>query len=286
VRIQDVLADGVTVRMREWGDENAPPLVFWPGLNPSAHVQLEEVGRQLADDNGLWVLAISPPGWELPPLESSAYRPSLLAGMIVRTLDGLAIERAAFCGHSWGASIGCHLAVRHPERLSALVLLDAGYTNFQDRPDFEDESLEELTKRLRDSAPVFESWNDYLKSARSRTRAWRPALEARTRAGMREREGKIVARVPPEAVAAALHGVGQEPPRDVLALDAEPRCPTLLVVASESLEQEWAAQALEDFRARVPSAEVMELDSGHDLLADAPKETTRVVGEWLRLAAS
>ena len=30
-------------------------------------------------------------------------------------------------GYSWGGDVGCHVAPRYPDRVSALVLLDAGY---------------------------------------------------------------------------------------------------------------------------------------------------------------
>jgi hypothetical protein len=38
---------------------------------------------------------------------------------------------------------------------------------------------------------------------------------------------------------------------------------------------------IERFRAAVPQAEVRRVDSGHDLLADAPEETIRLVADFL-----
>lgn len=55
--------------------------------------------------------------------------------------------------------------------------------------------------------------------------------------------------------------------------------PTVLVVASETVATDHGRRARERFRSEVPSAEVVELDSGHDLLADAPEETTDVVAK-------
>ena len=39
---------------------------------------------------------------------------------------------------------------------------------------------------------------------------------------------------------------------------------------------------LERFRALVPQVETHEVDSDHDLLADAADETIQAVGDWLR----
>jgi pimeloyl-ACP methyl ester carboxylesterase len=74
------------------------------------------------------VLAVSPPGLgETPALEPEEYRPSGLAGLVVRLLDALGLERATFAGFSWGGFVGCRVAALAPERLSALVLLEGGY---------------------------------------------------------------------------------------------------------------------------------------------------------------
>ncbi|MFW5950486.1 MAG: alpha/beta fold hydrolase [Gemmatimonadota bacterium] len=48
-----------------------------------------------------------------------------MAGLLVRWLDALEIERAHFVGHSMGAQVGVHLASRWPERIERLVLTDA-----------------------------------------------------------------------------------------------------------------------------------------------------------------
>lgn len=42
-----------------------------------------------------------------------------------RVLDGLGWERAIIAGHSWGGHLAMHVAVAHPERARALVVLDA-----------------------------------------------------------------------------------------------------------------------------------------------------------------
>ena len=108
--------------------------MFWPGLNPSAPWTLVEAGPAWADRYGLRVLAVSPPGWETPPLPAERYRPRALGRLVCSQLDGLKLGRVAYVGASWGASIGCHLAATAPERLSGLVLLDAGYLDSQDLP--------------------------------------------------------------------------------------------------------------------------------------------------------
>jgi pimeloyl-ACP methyl ester carboxylesterase len=282
VRERTVDAGGVPLPLREWGGQDSPALLFWPGLNPSAHAQLDEAGPVWAAEFGFRVLSVSPPGWETDPLPPERYRTTALADLAVAALDALELERAAFAGFSWGASIGCHVAARAPERLNALVLLDAGYTNFQDQPGFEPMTLEAAIAAMRGYSLEFESWADVYATFEQRARAWRPALEERARAGMVERGGVIASRVAPETAGAAWYGVVAEPPRDAVPALAENGVPVLLLAASETVREAWAAQALRRFRDAVPRADVVEVDSGHDLLADAPEETIRIVGDLLR----
>jgi pimeloyl-ACP methyl ester carboxylesterase len=282
VRERMVDAGRVPLRLREWGGQDSPALLFWPGLNPSAHAQLNEAGPVWAAEFGFRVICVSPPGWETDALPPERYRTTALADLAVAAMDALELERAAFAGFSWGASIGCHVAARAPQRLNALVLLDAGYTNFQDQPGFEPTTLEAMIDEVRRLSLEFHSWAEVYAHFKQRARTWRSALEERVHAGMVERGGLIAPRVAPETAGAAWHGVVAEPPRDAIPALAQNDVPILLLTASETVGEDWAAQALRRFRAAVPRAEVVEVDSGHDLLADAPEETIRIVGDWLR----
>ena len=128
--LKSVRVGGVELVIRQWGEDEGRPLLFWHGLNPFGALQLNEVGPAWAA-RGFCVLSIAAPGIADSPslAELEGYRPSRLAGLVVELADLLSLERFAFVGWSWGASIGVHLAVRHRGRLEALVLLDAGHTD-------------------------------------------------------------------------------------------------------------------------------------------------------------
>ena len=197
-------------------------------------------------------------------------------------LDALGLERAAYAGFSWGASIGCHLGARYAERLSSLVLLDAGY---QDVP-ADGKSLEE---RIEDARTMqagfgFADWEGLFAAAREAGGRWSPEREERLRAGMREEDGQLVVAASPEAAAAALHGVMADPPTEQLKALGRTGLPVLLVTSGERAGDEEGQAAVPRFREAVPQAEVVHVpDSGHDLLADAPAETIRAVGDFLDL---
>jgi pimeloyl-ACP methyl ester carboxylesterase len=117
--------------VREW-EAGGPALVYWGGLNPAAPDGLHEAGPAWSERYGLRVLAVSPPGLgETPPVDADAYRPSELAGLVVRLLDALEVERVLYVGASWGGFVGCRVATLAPGRLQGLVLLDGGHRDIE-----------------------------------------------------------------------------------------------------------------------------------------------------------
>lgn len=253
---------------REWGAPDGRPLLFWPGLNPWGSLQLVEVGPQLAG-RGVHVISIAAPGGgETPPLaEPEAYLPSRLAQLVVDVADDHGIDRFVYMGASWGASIGVHLGALHPERVEALVLLDAGHTDYA-----LEKTRDELVAEFEaDQASFrFPTWDAYFELIRERVRDWRPELEPRYRAGMVERDGAIVTLASARAAAWALYGVATEPPSSAW---EQLTMPVTLVLASEQPDPDAVAR----FRVAVPHAEVVVLDSGHDIAEDAAGELVDLV---------
>ncbi len=273
---------GFPLVVREWGDGDRL-LVYWPGLTPFGTLHLNEAGPVWAETYGLHVISISPPGVETEALPAEAYALPRLAALVVDLLDALGLERAAYAGFSWGASIGCHLGALHAERLSSLVLLDAGY---QDVP-ADGKNLEE---RIEDARTMqagfrFDDWEGLFAAAREAGGRWSPEREERLRSGMREEGGQLVVAASPEAAAAALHGVIADPPTGQLEALGRTGLPVLLVTSGDRAGDEAGQASVARFREAVPQAEVVHVpDSGHDLLADAPAETIRAVGGFLRPA--
>jgi pimeloyl-ACP methyl ester carboxylesterase len=277
MRTRRIEVPGASITVREWGDDGIP-LLYWHGLNPFGALELNEAGPAWAAD-GFRVVAFAAPGIADPTTlaDLDAYRPSRLADVVVATADRLGIGRFAYVGWSWGASIGVHLGVRRGSRLAALVLLDAGHTDIPGDPR---RTLDDVLTDIGEQHEryKFAGWDEFLAAARESRHRWRPALERRLRAGMREVDGSVVASSDWRAAAAAWHGLLQEQPSSTHSVLGHMELPTLLVLAAGN---DTAAEA-ERFRKAVPHAELRSIASGHDLLADAPEETIALVSEWLR----
>jgi pimeloyl-ACP methyl ester carboxylesterase len=123
-------AVGTSLQVRSWGEDIGRAVLYWHGVGLTSRggASLGEAAPQLMRDRRLRVVALDAPGFGgSPAFEPARYHPHALADLVPALLDALELERVAFMGYSWGGDVGCHVAARYPDRVSALVLLDAGY---------------------------------------------------------------------------------------------------------------------------------------------------------------
>jgi pimeloyl-ACP methyl ester carboxylesterase len=196
-------AGGARLSVHVLGEPTGRDALYWHGVGLSSRggASLDAAGPALARDHDVRVLALDAPGFGgSPALGASRYHPHALADLVPPFLDELGVERAAFIGFSWGGDVGLHALARHPDRLTALVLLDAGYSD----PPFEP------------SVPL-ESRVEHYRSL------------ARTTPGTT---------VPPAVVAAVEHGIAQSLPSTTRASLAASGLPVLLVASAGAAEED------------------------------------------------
>jgi pimeloyl-ACP methyl ester carboxylesterase len=275
---------GVRLAVREWGAADGVPIVFWHALGP---VTTGEYAAELAGPlvaRGAHVVAPDGPGHGASPkLPRSGYRTRALAQVLDALLDDLGAERAVLVGHSWGAMVVAHFAAARPERVSAVVLLDAGYGDPRDQPGVEPLTYEQ---RLEEGRAAGGSWrwadlDAFDADARDGLRRWTPELRDVFHAGLREDSGEVVARVSPEARAAI-----QDELYRVSITSTWPalwQLPVLLLAATEPPELEpYREEALARFRAALPAADVRRMEgAGHDLVADLGPDLGELIADWL-----
>lgn len=61
------------------------------------------------------------------PAREKDYRLDLLVADLVAVLDHFGIAKVGLVGHDWGAVIGWHLAIAHPERIDRYAALSVGH---------------------------------------------------------------------------------------------------------------------------------------------------------------
>jgi haloacetate dehalogenase len=129
-RRRDVTVDGV--RIATWTAGDGPPVLLLHGY-PQTHVMWHGVAPGLAEDHTVVLADLRgygdsdlPPGGE----DHAGYAKRAMAADQVGAMVELGFERFAVVGHDRGGRVAHRLALDHPERVTALAVLDIVPTHF------------------------------------------------------------------------------------------------------------------------------------------------------------
>jgi pimeloyl-ACP methyl ester carboxylesterase len=114
---------GVRLAYRAWGEPDAPPIVLLHGIGGGGPGDWDTVAEDLA---GRWrVYALDQRGHGRSDRTSDYAIDSLVAD-VAGFLDALGLKSIILIGHSLGGVVAYLFAARRPDRVSALVVEDAG----------------------------------------------------------------------------------------------------------------------------------------------------------------
>jgi pimeloyl-ACP methyl ester carboxylesterase len=116
-----VTVDGLKVFYRTAGDVKKPAVLLLHGFPTSSHM-FRDLIPALADHH--YVVAPDLPGFgytDAPDRKTFKYSFERLADVIDRFTDVLKLNRYAIYVFDYGAPVGFRLALRHPERITAII---------------------------------------------------------------------------------------------------------------------------------------------------------------------
>lgn len=254
-----VSANGLRFHYREWGSEDASPLLILHGLSGHAW-EFDNVAAALADRFHVFVVNQRGHGaseW------AQTYSPDIMADDIRAIIEELGTGRVSVIGHSMGAINAYHVAARHPELIERLVLLDAG-------PD--DERWRVVTDAF---IPTLQRWSatSYADPEEAITEyvgdASGPSAEELgrfVRNNLRQREdGRWEWRFDTAGISRYFHALASETSQ--LEMLQRVQCPTLVVRAGDS----WVLlpTAAQRMVQHLPSGRLVEIPgAGHDIHID------------------
>ena len=135
------------VELAIWHAGGGPdPIVCLHGIT-AQHRAFNAVARYLEASRGLVGVDLRGRGDSDKP--ESGYSLEAHAADVVRVLDHLGHRSAVLVGHSMGGFVALKTALRFPERVRALVLLDGGWPRVESKP-------EELTEEEKQEAAALE----------------------------------------------------------------------------------------------------------------------------------
>lgn len=152
------------------------------------------------------------------------------AADILGLCDALGLSRAVFAGHSFGGLLAIWIAVKHPERVHKLVVLDIAGPSIQTPEVYR--LIQPSLERLGKTYPSWQDFLDAMRAAPSFHEWWDPAIEPYYRADVEDLpDGRVRVRTRPETITEVVtRGRGEDWER----LLADVHAPTLLVTSHGS----------------------------------------------------
>lgn len=118
------MPSGAQVHYRDQGQRNGPPLVLLHGSNASLHTWepwVAQIGDQFR------MISVDLPSHGLTgAVPDNDYSQEGMARFVSEFTRALGIERFALAGNAMGGGVAARFALLHPERLTRLILVDAG----------------------------------------------------------------------------------------------------------------------------------------------------------------
>ena len=121
VTYRKVDVDGIGVFYREAGQKDAPTILLLHGFPTAGHM-FRDLIPQLA--NQFRLVAPDLPAFgqsDMPARSAFAYTFENIANVIDRFTEVIGLHRFAIYVFDYGAPVGFRLAVRHPDRITAII---------------------------------------------------------------------------------------------------------------------------------------------------------------------
>ena len=276
-------AGGRPVYVRRWGPDGGRPLLFLHSLGSAASGSLLGPGIEPLVAAGWSIAAPDQPGFgQTPPIEAEAYGIPRLAELAWGVADALGWRDLVLAGHSWGGSVAVHATASHPERVTALVLVDSGHLDYGDQPGVGiDKSLETLSEEAeagRARVPDREAVASELGLDVDD-----PVVSAYLEGLMDDGSGGLISRTLGTSGGAARYHLMRARQSDHWAAIGAAATPTLLLLATVPDDLRATNEAgAERFLAAVPQADVRMIEgASHSLITDLRDEFGATVATWL-----
>ncbi len=247
---------GLTFHYRDW-DGRGAPLVLLHGLASTSHI-FDLVAPRLA--RNFRVVALDQRGHGESSKPEEGFDFATIVGDLLAFIDALGFDRPIVAGHSWGGNVALQFAVEHPDRITALVLIDGGFIDMQADPEMTwERTRQELAPPNFLGTPVDE-FRRRIKGFAGRI--WSPAVEEAVLANFEVLpDGTIRPHLSFDRHIKILHALWEQRPPE---LYPRVKCPVLLLPALVESRGSHNAQATARKRADVARAQEL-LPHGHTL---------------------
>ncbi|MDQ2892740.1 MAG: alpha/beta hydrolase [Pseudomonadota bacterium] len=131
------LSTGVTLDVQVAGDPANPPMILLHGF-PESHRTWRDIVPDLARDH--FILAPDQRGYarSSKPAGVEEYTPDKIVADLIALADHFGLATFTLVGHDWGGAVSWMAALRHPDRIARLVIVNAPHPFIMQKTLFDD----------------------------------------------------------------------------------------------------------------------------------------------------
>ena len=269
-RVLDVPSGGATLVVEDTG--GGRPIVLAHGLTATRRYVLH--GSRLLQRAGYRIVSYDARGHgeSGPAPDSGAYSYEHLVSDLEAVLDAFELETAVLAGVSMGAATTLAFALRHPERVDALVQITPAHTGADD-------------PHARNGLDQWDRLADGLErdGVEGFVRAYgEPPVEERFKGiVLRAIRQRLERHEHPQAVAAALRAVPRSAPFESLDDLRRLTMPTLIVASRDEADPQHPYEVAAAYADHIPSAELVSEEPGASPLAWRGAQLSRAMMDFL-----
>ncbi len=160
VRDEYIIAGDLTFHIVQWGMHGLP-IIFIHGITANAFC-FQSFADELSSNHRVYAYDLRGRGDSDKP--ENGYNIPLHAADLAELIDELELDKPVVAGHSLGALIGLYFAAHYSDKLSKLILIDAGAPFGWETPEEQPAWLTVAFNRLGTSTPSFEEYIQRLKA--------------------------------------------------------------------------------------------------------------------------
>jgi len=251
----------------EWAGDG-PPVVLLHGLSATRRNVVQ--GSRALIKRGYRLISYDARGHGASS-PAPRYEYADLVADLEAVLDHLEIERAALVGSSMGAATAVAFTLEHPERVPALVQITPAYTGYARTGDVDGEVWEKLADALDGGVDEFV---EVAQPPQSLPERWREVAREATRQRMERHEHL-------DAVGQALREIPQSVAWKGLEALSSLEVPVLIVGSQDDADKLHPLGIAEEYRRKLPNAELVVEDKGDSPLAWQGARLSGVIGDFL-----
>lgn len=246
--------------------DTGPAVLLWPAVFSDSSIYAAQVealrGRYR-------LILIDGPGFGRSDVPVHSFTMEACADAAAEVLEELGMQQVTWVGTSWGGIVGVHFAMRHPQRVRGLALMNTPFDMPAEGPGFSDRMVV-WGARWIGNTDLFANGvaRSFLPEAWRNSRpdelvAFTSALKANNRQGMAVASRSVLLQR-----------------ASVLPMLPQIKAPTLVIAGVD--DQLYPVEILKDAAARINGASFVAIpSSGHISALDQPERVSAVLGQFL-----